>query len=157
MRSYSEQGTVVYILRNLNLIDFLALDHLTKQYGLPQVRFVNDLGLGAWNPRMNSRTLMGTLFGPRQTEAEALKAALATADGSAALFLKRPPSVLEVATGEASGGRGRREGEPLMSALISLQRESQRPILLVPQVFVWSKRPDTRGTSALDWVLGPRE
>lgn len=157
VRSYAAKGTVVYILRNLNLIDFLALDHLTKQHGLPQVRFVNDLGLGAWNPRMNSRSLLGTLFGQRLTEAEALKAALTTADGSAALFLKRPPSVLEVATGEASGGRGRREGEPLLSALISLQRESDRPILLVPQVFVWSKRPDTRGTSALDWVLGPRE
>lgn len=156
VRSYAEQGTVVYILRNLNLIDFLALDHLTKRYRLPQVRFVNDLGLGVLNPRMGGGLL--SLFGrPKLSEAAALKDALSTPDGSAALFLKRPPSALEVAMGGASGGRGMREGEDLMGALISLQRESDRPILLVPQVFVWTKRPDTRGTSVLDWVLGPRE
>lgn len=157
VRSYAEQGTVVYILRNLNLIDFLALDHLTKRYRLPQVRFVNDLGLGFLNPRM-SGGLMSSLIGrPKLNEAEALKDALSTPDGSAALFLKRPPSPLEVAIGGASGGRGLREGEDLMGALISLQRTSERPILLVPQVFVWTKRPDTRGTSVIDWVLGPRE
>ncbi len=157
VRSYAAQGTVVYILRNLNLIDFLALDHLTKRYRLPQVRFVNDLGLGVFNPRMGGG-LLGSLFGrPKRTEAQALKDALASPDGSVALFLKRPPSALEVAIGGASGGRGRREGEDLMGALISLQHESDRPILLVPQVFVWTKRPDTRGTSVIDWVLGPRE
>ncbi len=157
VRSYAAQGTVVYILRNLNLIDFLALDHLTKRYRLPQVRFVNDLGLGVLNPRMGGG-LLNSLFGrPKMTEAEALKDAVSSADGSAALFLKRPPSALQVATGGASGGRGLREGEDLMEALISLQRQSERPILLVPQVFVWTKRPDTRGTSVLDWVLGPRE
>lgn len=157
VRSYAEQGSVVYILRSLNLIDFLALDHLTKRHGLPQVRFVNDLGLGVLNPRMGGGFL-NALFGrPKMTESEALKDSLASADGSAALFLKRPPSALAVATGGASGGRGLREGEDLMGALISLQRQSERPILLVPQVFVWTKRPDTRGTSVVDWVLGPRE
>lgn len=157
VRSYAAQGTVVYILRNLNLIDFLALDHLTKRYRLPQVRFVNDLGLGVLNPRMGGG-FFNSLFGrPKMTEADALKDALASREGSAALFLKRPPSALQVATGGASGGRGLREGEDLMEALISLQRQSERPILLVPQVFVWTKRPDTRGTSVIDWVLGPRE
>lgn len=157
VRSYAAQGTVVYILRNLNLIDFLALDHLTKRYRLPQVRFVNDLGLGVLNPRMGGG-FFSSLFGrPKMTEADALKDALASQDGSAALFLKRPPSALQVATGGASGGRGLREGEDLMEALITLQRQSEHPILLVPQVFVWTKRPDTRGTSVIDWVLGPRE
>ncbi len=157
VRAHAEVGSIVYILRNLNFIDFLALDHLTKRFQLPQVRFVNDLGLGLLNPRMGTG-LMNSLFRRRPlTEAEALKDALSSDDGSAALFLKRPPSVLDVATKGISGGRGLREGDDLMGALISLQRESERPILLLPQVIVWSKRPDTRGTSALDWVLGPRE
>lgn len=126
VRSYADQGTVVYILRNLNLIDFLALDHLTKRYRLPQVRFVNDLGLGFLNPRMGGG-LMSSLIGrPKLSEADALKDALSTPDGSAALFLKRPPSPLEVAIGGASGGRGLREGEDLMGALISLQRTRDR-------------------------------
>src|SRR5690606_16328811 len=127
VRAHADAGTVVYILRNLNFIDFLALDHLTKRFNLPQVRFVNDLGLGVLNPRMGTG-LVSTLFGrPKLTEAEALKDALSTTDGSAALFLKRPPSVLDVATKGISGGRGLREGDDLMEALISLQRESERP------------------------------
>lgn len=156
VRAHAAQGTVVYILRNLNFIDFLALDHLTKRYGFPQVRFVNDLRLWVLNPM--GKGWMNALFPRRDiTPADELKDALSRPDGSAVLFLKRPPSVIDVAAKGASGGRGLREGEDLMSALIGLQRESERPILLVPQVFVWTKRPDTRGTTALDWVLGPRE
>jgi glycerol-3-phosphate O-acyltransferase len=157
VRAHAAEGTVVYILRNLNLIDFLALDHLTKRHGFPTVRFVNDLGLWILNPIMGKSWTHG-LF-PRTTPARAdeLKEALSTPGGSAILFLKRPPSVIDAAGKATSRGRGFREGEDLMRALITLQRESDRPILLVPQVFVWTKRPDTRGTTVIDWVLGPRE
>jgi glycerol-3-phosphate O-acyltransferase len=44
-----------------------------------------------------------------------------------------------------------------VQVLIQLQRERKEPILLVPQLFVWTKRPDRRGTRLLDMVLGPRE
>ena len=43
---------------------------------------------------------------------------------TAALFLKRPPSVLDVASG-ASGGRGLKEGDELIRSLIDLQHFSQ--------------------------------
>src|SRR5205085_1161971 len=75
---------------------------------------------------------------------------------SAALFLKRPPGVIDVAAG-ASGGRGLKEGDDHVRTLLGLQRRQHRPILLVPQVFVWTNRPDTQGTQLLDFVLGPRE
>ena len=44
-----------------------------------------------------------------------------------------------------------------MRTLFDLQRLRREPILLVPQVFVWTKQPDTRGRRPLDFVLGPRE
>ncbi|MFI5302570.1 MAG: hypothetical protein ACHREM_31150 [Polyangiales bacterium] len=50
VREASRRGTVVYALRNLSFLDFLALDHLTKRFGLPQVRFANDLGLWILEP-----------------------------------------------------------------------------------------------------------
>ncbi len=50
VRAMAARGRVVYFLRNLNFVDFLALDHLTKRYRLPRIRFVNDLGLGLLNP-----------------------------------------------------------------------------------------------------------
>src|SRR3954463_8608851 len=50
VRDLARQGSVVYVLRNLNPVDFLATDHLTKRYDLPQVGFVNDLRLSLLNP-----------------------------------------------------------------------------------------------------------
>ncbi len=154
VRDLAAQGTVVYILRNLNFVDFFALDHLTKQFDLPEVRFANDLGLWVLNPM--GKGWLNAIFPRRDvTPADELSAAL-SAGGSAVLFLKRPPSVLDVAAG-ASGGRGLKQGDDLVEALIQLQRQRQEPILLVPQLFLWTKRPDTRGTRMLDMVLGPRE
>ena len=154
VRRLAAEGSVVYVLRNLNFIDFFALDHLTKRYGLPQIRFANDLGLWILNP-MGKGWLNAVLPPKGITSSDELRDALSRG-GSAALFLKRPPGVLDVAQG-ATGGRGLREGDDLLRTLIRLQDESERPILLVPQVFVWTKEPDTRGTRPLDFVLGPRE
>ena len=50
VKDLASEGSIVYVLRNLNFIDFLALDYLTKRHRLPQVRFVNDLGLWILNP-----------------------------------------------------------------------------------------------------------
>ncbi|MGD8863124.1 MAG: 1-acyl-sn-glycerol-3-phosphate acyltransferase [Myxococcales bacterium] len=154
VRTLSSRGTVVYVLRSLNLVDFLALDHLTKRFDLPRIHYVNDLRLGALRP-MNRGLLHSFTGFSRTSESERLRAALSDG-GSAALFLKRPPGVIDVASG-ASGGRGLQEGDEHVRTLLELQRGQSRPILLVPQVFVWTNRPDTHGSQLLDMVLGPRE
>ncbi|HEX4335312.1 MAG TPA: 1-acyl-sn-glycerol-3-phosphate acyltransferase [Polyangiaceae bacterium] len=155
VRDMAAKGTVVYVLRNLNFVDFLALDHLTKRFGLPQVRFANDLGLWILNP-LGDGLIQALTPGASQSPAEELRSAVEDG-GSAALFLKRPPGVLDLAAG-ATGGRGLKEGDELIRTLLEVQRkDTSRPILLVPQVFVWTKRPDTRGTRAFDFLVGPRE
>jgi glycerol-3-phosphate O-acyltransferase len=154
VRELSERGSIVYVLRSLNFIDFFALDYLTKRYRLPQIRFVNDLGLWILNP-MGKGWLNAILPRPNVSPSDELEDALSHG-GSAALFLKRPPGVLDFATG-ASGGRGLKEGDELVNSLFHLQRRSEKPIFVVPQVFVWTKFPNTRGTEAFDFLLGPRE
>jgi glycerol-3-phosphate O-acyltransferase len=154
VRELSLRGTVVYILRSLNLLDYLALDHLTKRFELPRIRYVNDIRFGAVGA--NGRgwaQMLPLLYSPPGPEY--LVNALEDG-GSAALFLKRPPGVIDVAAG-ASGGRGLKEGDEHVRTLIRMQRNRKKPILLVPQVFVWTNRPDTQGTQLLDFVLGPRE
>ncbi|HYJ10080.1 MAG TPA: 1-acyl-sn-glycerol-3-phosphate acyltransferase [Polyangiaceae bacterium] len=154
VQALSERGSIVYVLRSLNFIDFFALDYLTKRYKLPQVRFVNDLGLWILNP-MGKGWLNAILPRPNVSQSDELEDALSRG-GSAALFLKRPPGVIDVATG-ASGGRGLKEGDELVRTLFELQRKREKPIFVVPQVFVWTKFPNTRGTEPLDFILGPRE
>lgn len=154
VRELSERGSIVYVLRSLNFIDFFALDYLTKRYELPQIRFVNDLGLWILNP-MGKGWLNAILPRPNVSASDELEDALSHG-GSAALFLKRPPGVLDVATG-ASGGRGLKEGDELVKSLFDLQRRTDKPIFVVPQVFVWTNFPNTRGTEPFDFLLGPRE
>jgi glycerol-3-phosphate O-acyltransferase len=154
VKELAAEGSIVYVLRNLNFIDFLALDYLTKRHHLPQIRFVNDLGLWILNP-MGKGWLNAILPPKTVSRSVELEDALERG-GSAALFLKRPPGVLDVAAG-ASGGRGLQEGDGLVRTLFELQRKREKPILLVPQVFVWTKFPDSRGTEPLEFILGPRE
>ncbi len=157
VRQASRRGTVVYALRNLSFLDFLALDHLTKRFGLPQVRFANDLGLWILEPFGKG---WGAALRPR-TRDDALAELRATieAGASATLFLKRPPTLL---AGASATGRGLLEGDLFVRELIELQRERTRardlrPIVIVPQVFVWSKRPDVRQRSIVDAILGTHE
>jgi glycerol-3-phosphate O-acyltransferase len=150
VREVARRGDVVYVLRSLNLVDYFALDHLTRRFDLPRVRYANDVNLGS--VATGERGVLEAHANRRMSETERLRTALEQGS-SAALFLKRPPGVIDVAAG-ASGGRGLREGDDHLRTLIELQRSRQRPILLVPQLFVWTNRPDTLGTHWLDVLLG---
>jgi glycerol-3-phosphate O-acyltransferase len=149
VRSADARGTVVYVLRNLSFVDFFALDHLTKRLNLPQVRFANDLGLWILEP-MGRGWLHAVTRRSEQSDADDLRHALMTG-ASAALFLKRPPTLLE------PGARGKSEGDIFIRTLFDVQRQTEKPILLVPQVFVWSKEKDEKERNVVDLAFGSRE
>jgi glycerol-3-phosphate O-acyltransferase len=149
VREADARGTVVYVLRNLSFVDFLALDYLTKRHHLPQVRFANDLGLWVLEP-LGRGWLNATRSRNDDGDAADLERVLAVG-ASAALFLKRPPHLLE------RHARAKIEGDRLVRTLLDVQRRTDRPILIVPQVFVWSRSPDTRGGSVVATLFGTAE
>ncbi len=162
VREADARGTVVYVLRNLSFVDFLALDHLTKRLSLPQVRFANDLGLWVLEPM--GRGWLGAL--KKRTVADDVRHLRQAIDGghSAALFLKRPPTLLEpppvARTRDGSRllpSRGKTEGDAFLRGIIDAQRARSSPILLVPQVFVWTRTPDHAKQDVVDALFGPRE
>lgn len=158
MRELSQDSAVLYVLPNLNWLDFLALDYLTKKYELPPLRYANDLGLWVLNPQgpnVSGGGLMNMLLPHRRHNPEIQLRDAVQHGGSAALFLKRPPSVLDVAAG-ATGGRGMREGDALVRTIFDMQREGRQRLTLVPLVFVWSKSPDKMDVKPWDLLLGPR-
>jgi glycerol-3-phosphate O-acyltransferase len=149
VRDADSRGTVVYVLRNLSLLDFLALDYLTKRHHLPQIRFANDLGLWLLEPM---RSGWFNALRPRTPDGDAVDLERAVDGGaSAALFLKRSPHFLE---GKA---RGKVEGDHLVRALFNVQRRGATRVLLVPQVFLWSRSPGTRGGNVTDALFGTSE
>src|SRR6478752_1667290 len=103
VREAAARGSVVYVLRNLSFLDFLALDHLTKRYGLPRIRFANDLGLWVLEPM--GKGWLRALRHKAPGAAEQELSAVIREGGSAALFLKRPPAMLGVASGKVGPRR----------------------------------------------------
>src|SRR4051794_28461394 len=163
VREADARGTVVYVLRNLSFVDFLALDYLTKSLKLPQVRFANDLGLWVLEPL--GRGWLSSLR-PRREPDDVKRLREAIEGGhSAALFLKRPPTLLDPGpVARQRGGvarvlpsRGKTEGDAFLRAVLEAQRARTSPILLVPQVFVWTRSPDEQKHNAVDALFGPRE
>ncbi|MET0391223.1 MAG: 1-acyl-sn-glycerol-3-phosphate acyltransferase [Polyangiales bacterium] len=157
VRALSQRARIVYVLRSSNAVDYLALDHLTKRFDLPRIQYVNDfgIGLGLFEPVRRGLAPVVMRFLQRPV-GEQLGAALG-GSGSVALFMKRPPGVIDLAVGGAHG-RGQISSDEHLRCLLELQRqEPERPIVLLPQVFVWTNRPDTQGTQWLDLVIGSRE
>lgn len=159
VREADARGTAVYVLRNVSVVDYFALEHLTRKLGLPPVRFANDRGLSVLDP---GRAPMWQKLLPRDEASYAGELARVLEEGSsAALFLKRPPSLLEPAAASVGRAtlhsRGKAEGDVYLHTVLAAQRARQTPILLVPQVFVWSKHPDSSERGVVDALFGPRE
>jgi glycerol-3-phosphate O-acyltransferase len=146
VREAASKGVVVYVMRSLSFLDFICLDFLLKKFGLPLVRFVNDLGLWILEPFGKGERRLSLR---RQIpEAEAMEQAVG--DGfSALLFLRRPPKI------GSQTRRGRELEVDLIQALVARQRTTSQPILLVPQTFVWSKQAATVNPGLLDLLFGP--
>ncbi|MCK6591154.1 MAG: 1-acyl-sn-glycerol-3-phosphate acyltransferase, partial [Polyangiaceae bacterium] len=143
VREAAGRGALVHVLRNISLIDLLALDYLTRRYSLPPLGFANELN--AW--------LEPPIKPAREAPEARLKRAL-MGGKSAVLFMKKPPSMI---AGKSPTKRGRSEGDELLRALLDVQRRGELDVILVPQTFVWTKRPDRRGFSLVDTLFGPAE
>src|SRR6185369_8380245 len=81
VQAAAERGAVVHLVRNVSLLDLLALDHLTRRFGLPRIGFANELG--GW--------LGVDALG--KSPAERLRDTVREGR-SALLFMKRPPTML---------------------------------------------------------------
>lgn len=155
-RRVSSEARVVHVLQSLNFVEFLALDHITKRHSLPRIRFVTDLGLWVLNPM--GKGWLNALLPKRRDDASGELERALVHGGSAAFFLKRRANVVELAT---SGARWLstelKEGDRLVRALLRLQRESDRPIVVMPELFFWTRQPERDALRARDLVLGPPE
>src|SRR5689334_7774552 len=79
LRAAAARGAVIHVVRNVSLVDLLALVHLSRRHGLPEIAFANDF----------QEVLTGSPGGRSPEElAERLRRAVLAGKG-AVLFLKR--------------------------------------------------------------------
>jgi glycerol-3-phosphate O-acyltransferase len=148
VREAAQRGLVVYVGRSLSFLDFLALDYLTKKHDLPRIQFCNDLGMSIVEPFGRGSRRMRLR---RQIPEDEALAATIQRGHSALLFLRRPPALASAAR------HGHAMDVDLIRTLVEMQRRIDKPIVLVPQTFVWTKRPASTRRTWIDLLFGPAE
>lgn len=142
VRRSAARGTVVYVMRAASTLDALCLHYLTLHFDLPSVRFISDLS-----------TPSRLFFPPAvvgSTRSDSGEAAFSQtlAEGQSALLFLRSHR-----RGGAHRAPPHRQGD-LIRALIEAQRRHPEPILVVPQTFVWTKRPRNKRPTVADLLFG---
>ena len=153
VREAAARGVVVYVARSVSFLEFLALDFLTKssaakEYALPLIEWCNDVGLMVLEPfgRGSRRMRMKRALPEDQALTDTIREGR-----TPLLFVRRPPAIAAMRR-----NRGNDLDVDLIRTLVEMQRRIERPIVLVPQTFVWTKRPPTNRSDDRRSVLRSR-
>ncbi len=139
LRKLHEKGHVVHVMRTTSWINYLYLTWALIRRGLPPIRAV--VNLRRWFTRPWRKTAQRGEFDVRVNYAR-------RNNGSTLVFLK------ESAIGQASG---RDSSEDPFPALVDLARKSDKPLFLVPELFVWEKWNQKVTPSLFDRIFGSPE
>ncbi|MCP3103441.1 1-acyl-sn-glycerol-3-phosphate acyltransferase [Myxococcus sp. K15C18031901] len=139
LRSLHAKGFVVHVMRTTAWVNFLYLTWAMVRRSLPPVRAV--VNLRPWFTKPWRQTKQAGSFVERFEYAR-------QHGGSGLVFLRR------TALMHAAGKETREDPFP---ALVEMARKSDRPVYLVPELFVWEKRSARLKPNWVDIVFGSPE
>jgi glycerol-3-phosphate O-acyltransferase len=138
VRAIGESGTIVYVLRNRSLLDYLLINWLLFREGLPRARFANGVSTWWFIPLAERlRRLTRALRKPRFTSraarvaADRRRAADLVANGEhVLLFLRaRSPRLISNRRGRLAAAR---PGSDYLQEIVRRVTGVERPIHVVP-------------------------
>src|SRR5262245_37265207 len=136
LRQVHEKGLVIHVMRTTAWLNFVYLVWLMASRALPPIRAV--VNLRPWFTKPWRKTAQRGDFDVRFTYAR-------RQGGSGLIFLRQ--SALGIAEGRSSR-------EDAFPTLIAMARKSERPIFLVPELFVWEKKAARLLPLVLDRIFG---
>jgi glycerol-3-phosphate O-acyltransferase len=139
LRSLHAKGFVVHVMRTTAWVNFLYLTWAMVRRTLPPVRAV--VNLRPWFTRPWRQTKQTGDFAQRFEHAR-------QSGGSGLVFLRRTALL------SPSGKETREDPFP---ALVAMARQSDRPVYLVPELFIWEKRTARLKPNWVDIVFGSPE
>jgi len=139
LRSLHAKGFVVHVMRTTAWVNFLYLTWAMVRRTLPPVRAV--VNLRPWFTRPWRQTKQSGEFAQRFEHAR-------QSGGSGLVFLRRTALL------RPSGKETREDPFP---ALVAMARQSDRPVYLVPELFIWEKRTARLKPNWVDIVFGSPE
>lgn len=148
IREAASRGTPVYVLYVRSLLDLLYFNHAFVVWSLPLVFFAAGLNLLLFRPIGEvARYMWRRLVGPRRrrlSDRDRMRHALS--QGRACLIsLKRPHSLIQWGDDDRLSH---------LRDLIAVQREVGHPVVLIPLLVVWDKKPESYRRTITDVVFG---
>lgn len=138
LKAACDKGEVVHVMHTGSVLGFFYLAWLLLTRALPRLRAAIGLPFSTWRPYRK-------LF-RKGSAADRLNRAL---DGghAALVFLNTSAGLLPTPTPQA---------DPFFS-LVERARTSKRPIVLLPEIFLWSARPPSLRPGLQEFLLGSAE
>jgi len=150
-----KQGTLVYAVKYRSQLDFVFLSLRLHQLGLPAPQFLFDLHPYAWQPRWYALKLCGVhLYHylrhgnlPNPYEGKYYREKV-MGGSSGLLFLVGKRGYYE---------RTVRVGNDPLEHLVDIQKQTARPVFIVPLVLLYTRDPGRERRGLLEIFLGQRE
>lgn len=156
LREAISNGTIVYVMRKRGQLEFNYFGHLFNNLKLPLVTFANDISLRRWMrwPKLKASILvqmdnldkLGGIADPLSSGY--IKHQV---EKNHPIILSLTPSELEDETVILS------YSQKMIRTVISVQKNINTPIYLVPLEVIWDRRPAKTERTIIDILFGEKE
>lgn len=147
VKEASQNGSIVFILRNRNLIDFLCLRGICKRHGLPPLGFVSGLSVFSFVPVWK---IVLSLFVRHDEKRQQARLVNTLKKGGCAIVFLRRPALRNALGSRPTATNGIR-------LAIEAQKHLERSVIALPTVFLWGEAPMRRTRSNLSYIFGTSE
>lgn len=156
LATYAQEGTLVYVGMRIHNLEYAYFGHLFNELNMPLAVYANGISLRRWMlwPELSATVVaqfesMAKYGGiPHPASTGELTKMLVNRQS---IFLTLAQSELTHQTPHAS------ESHQLIESVIRAQKESDKPIYIVPINFVWDRRPQKTERSIIDILFGEKD
>lgn len=151
LAAWSRDGTLVYVMNTTSVLDYLYFNYALARANLPLAEFANGVALTLFQPWRRALVTWfrrRVLRKPQPADVEVMHGLLRR-KRAILLFLRRAFSLVDLINP--------RPDVPWLRELIEAQRDLTTPLLLVPQILVWTRNPDRSNVSIIDAFFGDPE
>jgi glycerol-3-phosphate O-acyltransferase len=151
LAAWSRDGTLVYVMNTTSVLDYLYFNYALARANLPLSEFANGVSLTLFQPWRRALVTWfrhRVLHKPAPADVEVMHGHLRRKH-AILLFLRKAFSLVDLINP--------RPDVPWLRELIEAQRDLPTPLLVVPQILVWTRNPDRSSVSIIDAFFGDPE
>lgn len=155
LKKAAGKGAVVYVTRSRSRLEYLLLSFKLREEGLPFPQFCHYLSVYLWQSwstfARRTAGVVVSLF-ERQGYPNPYRNGFVRV-----LLAEKVPTLLPLHHFRGLPWRFSRQHLDPLQELIQIRRDTNRPIMIVPLVLIYGRRPDRDTRSMLDMLVGPAD